>query len=126
MALSPWSSFDPSSWYGGTYQPGSFETAPAGVQYFNKNADAWWTRQTSPFSSGLQPFDRFVQSRKQNWMQGYDAALGTNPELTVPQYGAQSPLSAKYFQGLFSDLAPSQRGESSSAGGGGRLRWLGG
>lgn len=126
MALTSWSQFDPFSQYGGTYKPGSFATSPAGTQYFNQNPEAWWTQQTAPFSSGLTPFDKFVQGRKANWLNGYDAALGTNPNLTVPQYGAQSPLSQKYFQGIFSDLAPSQRGESSSQGGGGRMRWING
>lgn len=124
MAGSGWSFFDPSSSYGGTYAPGSFITAPAGTQYFNRNPRAYWDQQTAPYASGNGAFDRFVQSRYTPWNQGYDAALGTNPELTVPQYGDQSGLSEKYFRGMFSNLAASQRGESASQYGGGRMRWL--
>ena len=119
-----WSFYDPTSSYGGSYAPGSFATSPAGTNYFNDNRQAWWTQQTAPYASDNSAFARFVQSRYQPWSQGYDAALGTNPYLNVPQYGAQTPLNEQYFRGLFSNLSPTQRGESSSMYGGGRIRWI--
>jgi len=125
--LSGWNFFDPGSTYGGTYAPGighgSFATSPAGTQYFNANPGTWFDRQTAGFGSDTSAFGRFVQSRRSPWIGGYNAALGTNPNLTVPQYGGNG-LSEQYFRGLFSNLAPSQRGESSSLYGGGRLRWI--
>lgn len=124
----PW--FNPTSQYGGTYQPGtgkgSFATSPAGTQYFNQNPRAWYDRATLPFASGNDPFSQFVRSRAQMFEQGYDAAQGTNPFLTVPQYGGQQSLSQQYLRGLFNRQAPQLRGISYSNFGGGRQRWIGG
>lgn len=120
-----YSFYDPKSWYGGTYSPGSYTTSPDGVHYFNNNPGAWYDRETAGFGSGQSPFNKFVQGRRAEWNRGYDAANATNPDLTVPQYGTQQPLTEQYFRGLFSGLAPSQRGESSSQFGGGRMRWIG-
>jgi hypothetical protein len=119
-----WSPFDPNSWYGGTYAPGAFDTAPAAKNYYNQNPDAFWAKNTLPFASGLDAFSKFVQGRQNVWQQGWAAAQGTNPNLTVQQYG--SIPTEKQFRQEFNRLPFQQRGVSYSNMGGGRNRWIGG
>lgn len=122
--------FNPTSQYGGSYKPGtgagSFAQSPAGTQYFNRDPGVWYDRATLPFSSGNDPFSQFVRSRQQMFERGYDAAQGTNPFLTVPQYGKQNPLSEAFFRAMFMHQPAQLRGQSYSNIGGGRIRYLGG
>lgn len=116
--------FNPTARYGTIYHGTSnFGTSPAGVQYYNKTPSTLYNRYTMPFASGNDPFSQFVRSRQALFQNGYEAALGTNPNMTVQQYAAQIGLNEQNLRNQFNMLAPSQRGVDYSNYGG-RVRWI--
>jgi hypothetical protein len=116
--------FDPTNRYGTMYHgTGSFGQSPAGVLYYNKTPSTLYNRYTLPFSGGNDPFSQFVRSRQAMFENGYEAALGTNPNLTVQQYAQQIGLNQQNLRNQFMQLAPSQRGVDYSNYGG-RVRWI--
>lgn len=117
--------FNPTARYGTTYHgTGSFGTSPAGTLYYNKTPSTLYNRYTMPFASGNDPFSQFVRSRQSLFENGYQAALGTNPNLTVQQYAQQIGLNEQNLRNQFNQqIAPSQRGVDYSNYGG-RVRWI--
>jgi len=103
---------------------GSFGRSPAGTQYYNKTPSTLYDRLTLPYSSGDDPFSRFVRSRGNMFDAGYKAALGTNPFLTAQQYAQRIGLNQDALRAQFMNQAPDLRGVNASNVGGGRVRWI--
>lgn len=118
----------------GYYQPGSLYGAQQSMfntpivsgnaGYFAEQPQAAYTRFTSPFAAGEDPFSRFVRNQYGNAYQGFQAALGTNPNLNFMTQYLPGLGGEQYFRNRFQSQAPQLRGEQPGTLGGGRLRWF--
>jgi len=117
--------FDPHSLYGGTQYgvAARFGESPAGHQYYNKTPGIYYDRTTMPYASGSDPFSQFVRSRQAMFQQGYAAALGSNPNLSVQDYAHQIGLNQNALHQQFMQLGAQQRGVDYSNFSG-RSRWV--
>jgi hypothetical protein len=105
--------YDPQSTYGGNRGVGEWASSPVGSQYLEDNQQAAYTRwlASNGYSNytGLGEFARDQYSKVKT---GYEAALGTNENLTFQGYlsGLGDSISQQYAR-----LTPEQRGENSRA-----------
>lgn len=101
--------YDPSSAYGGTvWGPGQFAQTGLGNYYFGEQPEAAWTRYAGEL--GLDPFSaqgQFARSLYPQVYEGFLAASGTNPNLTIQNY-----VRGIDIQGLFNNQTARQRGEN--------------
>lgn len=101
--------FDPNSAYGGTtWGPGEFADTGVGGIYFDQNPEAAWTRYTA--ARGVDPLTQQGQFNRALFpqvLEGYKAALATNPMLRINDY-----IQGIDPQALFNMQSADQRGES--------------
>ena len=116
--------YNPVSTYGARQSAFTTPIVSGNAGYFAENPQAAYTRYTAPFATGEDPFSRFVRQQYGNAYQGYQAALGTNPNLNFLNQYLPGLGGEQYFRNRFLSQAPSVRGEAPGVLGGGRLRWF--
>lgn len=100
--------YDPTSQYGGTWQPGEFAQTGVGDYYLGQNPEVAWTRHLS--GAGINPQTAQGTNLRGLWGQVYDgfkAALATNPNLKIQEYVAGIDP-----QQLYNQQTAQQRGET--------------
>lgn len=102
--------FNPQNSYGGdrSYQNTPAVTGPSG--YLEQNPQALFTRFTSNFAGGDDPFSQYVRSQQQRIWDAYQAAVANNMNLTRQQFlGGINPQD---LRNQFLMLSPFQRGRN--------------
>ena len=113
--------FDPSSSYGGQYQPGEWASTPIGGGNWNSyledpsNRDATFQRFLSSYggqnpsmwADPNAPQGAWARAQLGSTITGYDAALATNPLLKYQDY-----LQGIDLQGMYNKLTPQQQGKN--------------
>ena len=106
--------FQPDSNYGSQFGFDWLDVPYGGTHYYNQPGagnQAAWTAYTARWGGGYDPFSQFVQAQRPRVNQGYEAALGVNPDLKWTDF-LQALGGQQYFQKQFQNLDPSQRGEN--------------
>ena len=116
--------FQPGSNYGAAQSAITTPIVSGPAGYFAENPQAAFTRYTAPFAGGEDPFSRFVRNQYGQAYQGFQSALGTNPNLSFLNQYLPGLGGEQYFRNRFLQQAPSLRGEQPGTLGGGRLRWF--
>ena len=104
--------FNPRSTYGGSYLPGKFASTGVGDYYLEQNQEASFTRWLA--ENGYRDFTapgEFARQQYGKVRTGYEAALGTNPDLKFRDYLNQTGPS---LRNQYQRLTPEQRGENPS------------
>jgi hypothetical protein len=127
--MASWGYYDPNSSYGRDpfweqgWGEGFYDNTVYGpTGYLENNVPALWTRFTTPWASGTDPFSKFVQGEFSKFWDSYDAAWATNPDLLKQDWVGQ--FGEGDFRQRFNQLTPGQRGENPSRFGGGRMQWI--
>ncbi len=104
--------YDPGSTYGGQYGPGGWSSTQTGQYYLEQNPEAAFTRWLA--ENGYRDFTAQGEFARQQYGKvrtGYEAALGSNPNLSFRDYLSQTGPSLGQ---QFARLTPEQRGENQS------------
>lgn len=87
-----------------------FPTTPVGRDMSAADFGRAWTRETSAYAGGQDPYSRYVQSQAGRIRDAFEAAQLTNPLIRPDDY-LRSLGGYESFLRRFKDLAPSERGE---------------
>ncbi len=104
--------FDKNNTYGAP-DFGWLDAPYGGGHYYNQPGagnQAAYTAFTSGWGGGFDPFSQFVQGQKSKVNQGYESALGVNPDLKWTDF-LQSLGGEDYFRRIFNNADPATRGE---------------
>ncbi len=101
--------YNASNSYGATQNFNGSEWTKA---LYDQNPDAYWTRWTAQngVGQGDSAFEQYVRAQRGRAVEGYEAALGTNPLLRFQDYVDQY-LNMDQIRSGFSGLSAAQRGE---------------
>lgn len=112
--------FDLGNLYGAkkSYANADYIAGPTG--YLESDPQSVWTRHTSGWGGGEDPFSKFVQSKQRDVWNAYGAAAANNPNLTHQDFVKNFGMD--FFRRQFNDLSEQQRGINSGLYRG-RARW---
>jgi hypothetical protein len=100
--------------YGGQLGFGWLDAPFGGTHYFNQPGagnQAGYTAWSAPWGGGYDPFSQWTQAQRPRINQGYEAALGTNPDLKWTDF-LQALGGEHAMRAQFGNLSPQQRGEN--------------
>lgn len=101
--------YNASNSYGATQ---NFQGSDWTKAYFDQNPNAYWTRwgAANGIGQGDSAFEQYFRAQRGRAVEGFEAALGTNPLLRFEDYVSQY-LNADALRAGFAGLSAAQRGE---------------